>query len=684
MVGGAAVEAAVRSCRAIGYDGDIWPVNPNRARIDGVLCFPDLSRLPGVPDAAFVSVSREQTVSVVAALARLGTGGAVCHASGFAEDGAYGRQLQRDLAVAAGEMALIGPNCLGLINYLDGAALWPEQHGGSRVERGVAVVAQSGNIGQSLTMQRRSLPLAQLVTIGNSAVTGVLELVEAMLDDSRITAIGLHLEEMPDVARLSRVALEALRRRVPIVVLKSGSSELGARVTLSHTSSLAGPDVLCDALFRRLGIARVHRIEAFVETLKFFHTFGTVPSARIASASCSGGEAAHVADLAHQHELILPDFTTATASRLQAVLGERVSVRNPLDYHTYIWGDQKALTECFSAFLASGADCHLLVLDLPRADRCATDEFEITVAAFLAAHRATGSRACVVSSLPESLPEEIGRRLVAAGVAPMQGIADCLAAIAAAQQTGVAQRAVSTILPLEEAAVLTSGPIRQLNEAEAKTALCAFGVSVPFGKVGARDEVGEVAARIGFPVVLKAVSTTLAHKSEAGGVRVGLTSEDEVEKAAAAMCALSDQFLVERMVGGATVELIVGVHRDPQFGLAITIGAGGVLVDLLEDTATLLLPATPADIRGALGSLHIWPLLQGFRGQTADVDSVVDAVSSILGYARQHADLLVELEVNPLLVLPDGAVAVDALIRLTETDAQGCPALLRSDLEEIG
>jgi len=202
--------------------------------------------------------------------------------------------------------------------------------------------------------------------------------------------------------------------------------------------------------------------------------------------------------------------------------------------------------------------------------------------------------------------------------------------------------------------------------------------------VGARDEVGEVAARIGFPVVLKAVSTTLAHKSEAGGVRAGLTSEDEVEKAAAAMCALSDQFLVERMVGGATVELIVGVHRDPQFGLAITIGAGGVLVDLLEDTATLLLPATPADIRGALGSLHIWPLLQGFRGQTADVDSVVDAVSSILGYARQHADLLVELEVNPLLVLPDGAVAVDALIRLTETDAHECPALLSSDLEEIG
>lgn len=365
ILGGAAAEAAVRSCQAIGYGGDIWPVSPTRSTMEGLACFRDLTRLPGVPDAAFVAVSREHTIPAVAQLARLGTGGVVCHASGFAEDGGHGRELQRELVAAAGEMALIGPNCLGLVNYLDGVALWPEQHGGSRVDRGVAVVTQSGNIGQNLTMQRRSLPLAQLVTVGNGAVTSVLDVVEAMLDDSRITGIGLHLEEMPDVAELSRVALDALRRRVPIVVLKSGSSELGARVTLSHTSSLAGSDVICDAMFARLGIARVHRIEAFVETLKFLHVNGALPSARVSSASCSGGEAAHVADLAHRRGITLPAFPVATASRLHAVLGDRASVRNPLDYHTRIWGDEKALTDCFAAFLDSGSDCHLLVLDFP-------------------------------------------------------------------------------------------------------------------------------------------------------------------------------------------------------------------------------------------------------------------------------------------------------------------------------
>ena len=181
---------------------------------------------------------------------------------------------QRDLVTAAGDLALIGPNCLGFVNYLDGVALWPEQQGGSRVETGVAVITQSGNIAENLTMQRRSLPIAQLVTIGNSAVTGVVDLIEAMLSDSRITAIGLYLETVPDVAAFSRVAIEALRRRVPIVALKSGSSELGARITLSHTSSLAGSDALVSALFQRLGIARVRDVETFLETLKFLHVHG--------------------------------------------------------------------------------------------------------------------------------------------------------------------------------------------------------------------------------------------------------------------------------------------------------------------------------------------------------------------------------------------------------------------------
>ena len=677
VVGGREAEVAARQCRAIGFDGEIWPVHPTRAEIDGWPCFADVAQLPGVPDAAFVAVSREKTVKVVAELARLGVGGVVCHASGFAESGDYGAALERDLIAAADGMALLGPNCLGHLNYLDGAALWSEQHGGSRVDRGVAVIAQSGNIAQNLSMQRRTLPIAQLVTIGNSPVTDVPDLIEELLTDPRLTAIGLYLEEIPDVAHLSRAAIEALRRRIPIVALKAGSSELGARATLSHTSSLAGPDVLVDALFDRLGIARVHELDTFLETLKLLHVHGSLPGPRIVSASCSGGEAAHVADLAHPLELQLPELSEPTRARLHAVLGDRVSVRNPLDYHTYIWGDHDALTACFTALLDEPVDCHLLMLDFPRADRCDVSEFETTITAFEAAQKQTGARACVVASIPEGMPESVGHRLMSAGIAPMQGVASCLAAVVAAQRIGDAQAAAEPVPPLLPALPVNAGQVEQLDERSAKEILASNGIAVP-RSLAARDpaDVPRLAAELGFPVVLKALSDEVAHKSDVGGVRLGLNSEDAVRQAAADMAGLSDRFLVEQMIDDVVLELIVGVRSDPQFGLALTLGAGGALVELIQDSITILLPATTDDIRAALRRLRVWPALAGFRGQTVDLAAVVDAIAHVTAVASDHADRLVELEVNPLLVLPDGAVAVDALIRLAEPDRRRASATL--------
>lgn len=668
VVGGRAAEVAARQSRAIGFDGPMWAVHPTRPTVAGIACLRSTADLPEVPDAAFVSVPREDTVARVAELAALGVGGVVCHASGFAEDGEHGARLQAALVEAAGPMALVGPNCLGLLNYLDGTALWPDQHGGVRVESGVAVIAQSGNIALNLTMQRRSLPLAQVVTIGNSAVTGVVELVEGMLEDPRITAIGLHLEALPDVAGLSRVALEALRRRVPLVVLKSGSSAVGASVTLSHTSSLVGDDAVADALFRRLGIARVHRLEAFVETLKLLHVHGALPAARITSASCSGGEAAHVADLAPGSGVALPPLDAATTDRLHAVLGDRVMVRNPLDYHTFIWGSGPELTECFTALQGADADVHLLMLDLPRADCCDATEFETALAAFGTAQQGTGARACVVASLPEGMPEATGQRLVSLGIAPMQGVTDCLEAVAAAARIGTAQGRVDDILPVAPPLPMQAATARQdgrmLDEHSAKRALAAYGLPVPEGCVTTPAGAPQAAVRLGFPVVLKAVAEGLAHKSDVAGVHVGLASLEEVRAAADATSTLGPEVLVERMVDGAVLELLVGVTRDPQAGLVLTLAAGGVLVELLDDAVSVLLPASRADVHDALRTLRCWPLLAGFRGRATDVGSVLDAIEAVTAYAAAHADVLVELEVNPLLVLPAGAVAVDAVVRL--------------------
>jgi acetyl-CoA synthetase len=263
------------------------------------------------------------------------------------------------------------------------------------------------------------------------------------------------------------------------------------------------------------------------------------------------------------------------------------------------------------------------------------------------------------------MPEDVGRRLIDAGIAPMQGLGSCLAAIDAAARVGSAQAAAEEVLPLPAVGPVVVDTVAQWDEVAAKAALAAYGLSVP--PSGVADDpaaLPQLAADLGFPVVLKALADGLAHKSEAGGVAVGLDSEDAVRRAAAGMAGVAERFLVERMVEGAVLELLVGVQRDPRLGLGLTLGAGGVLVELVDDTATLLLPTTRTAIRAALTGLRVGPVLEGFRGRAADLEAVVSAVEAIARFAADHADRLVEIEVNPLLVLPEGAVAVDALIRL--------------------
>ena len=665
VVGGEAAAEVIRQCRRIGYTGQIWPVNPRRERIEGLPCYPDVAALPEGPDAGFVAVPAAATVDVVAELAERDTGGVVCHASGFAEAGEA--ELQDRLVAASGDLALIGPNCIGMLNYLDGVALWPDQHGGRRVDRGVAILSQSGNIGQNLTMHRRNLPVAYLATVGNGAGTGVAELLDLLAADDRITAIGLYLEGVGDVGALARAAERAARRGIPVVAVKSGSSELGARTNLSHTSSLATPDALAGALFERTGIARVGDLDTFLETLRFLHVHGPLDGTRIVSASCSGGEAALMADLAGPRGVAFPPFPGAVREGLRSVLGERVTVANPLDYHTYIWGDLAAQTACFGHVLGSGFDDHVLVLDVPRADRCDPSHWRTTLSAFVAAHRATGAPATVVSTLPEGLPEHLGDELAGEGIAAMRGMTAYLEAVRAAAAVGAA-RWNARGAPLA-GRVVDRSAVRTLDEAASKAELRAAGVPVPDGRVVAPRDAAEAAAAIGFPVVVKAVAAELAHKTEAGAVRLNLRTADDVREAAAELAGLSDRLLVEPMVGDASAELIVGVGMDARFGPALTLGSGGMLVELVRDSETLLLPADEDQIRTALSRLRVSALLGGYRGgPPGDVAAAVAAVAAVARYAEHNAYRLVELDVNPLLVRPRGVVAVDALIRFDDRE----------------
>lgn len=675
VIGGDDAAEVIRQCRRSGFDGTLWAVSASRETLAGLRCCPSVDALPAAPDAAFVAVPREQAVQVVGALARRGAGGAVCYASGFAEVGSDGEALQHALLQAAGDMPLLGPNCYGLLNHLDGSALWPDRAGGRRVERGVAILTQSGNIGLNLSMQRHHLPVACVISLGNMAQLGFHDLIDALLDDRRISAIGLHIEGLNDVAAFSAVALRALRQGVPIVALKTGASALGAQLAGSHTSALTGPDRLVDALFERVGIARVADLPLFLETLKLLHVCGPLAGTAIGSLSCSGGEASLVADLGERAGLQFPPLPAAVQQQLHEVLGPQVPPANPLDYHTYIWANVPALTRCFAAMRQAPIDASLLVLDFPNVaadgsgmtDSLAPGWAE-SLDAYLAARGTGDMPAVLVSTLAELMPASAAERALAAGVAPMQGLADCLQALAAASFIGRRRSERTSLRPVASPVPVEDGVVLTLDEAEAKAMLSAAGVPVPAHRAVTTANKAVAAAHvIGFPVVVKTVASGLLHKSEVGAVRLNLRDAEAVCQAVATM---PGPWLVEAMATCGVAELLVGITHDPQFGLALTLGAGGVWVELFGDTRTLLLPAQRHEIEQALKSLRCAPLLAGYRGKPpADMPALLDAIEATLRFAEQHAGQLHELEINPLIALPCGAVAVDAVVRLADRPA---------------
>ena len=294
VFGAQGADFAVSESQKMGFKGPIYAVHPTREQIAGLTCYQDVKQLPTPPDAAYIAVNAEASIDIVAALNAIGAGGAVLYASGFSEVGELGRQRQQRLLAAAGDMPIIGPNCYGVINALDKAVLWPDQHGLSPLEEGVGIITQSGNVGLNMTMQQTGLPIAYMVTLGNQAQLDIADIINTMLDDPRINAIGLHIEGIKDLPAFDTAARRALAQKVPIVAIKSGRTAAAAKIALSHTSSLTGADSLFDALFERLGIVRVNTLPVFLETLKLVSLMGPLTSNRIASMSCSGLSLIHI------------------------------------------------------------------------------------------------------------------------------------------------------------------------------------------------------------------------------------------------------------------------------------------------------------------------------------------------------------------------------------------------------
>ena len=676
MIGGRAIENAIGHARAIGFQGTIWPVHPTRESVAGLPCYPDVASLPEAPDAAFLATPAATTVEIVGALAQKGAGGAVCFASGFAETGEEGAALERTLAEAAGDMALLGPNCTGFSNYLDRVAVsLGSLEPLPPLERGPAFVAQSGSIGLNASRARRSLPFAYVMSIGNQAVTDMADLIGVLAEDTRVSAIALYIESLKRPAAFLGAVNRARAAGKPVFVLKAGRHDLSARMAQSHTAAMIASDDLYDALFERAGAVRVPTLSVLIETLKLFSYGGAPRGKRLAVLTCSGAESTLAADAALDAGFELPAPSEAARKAIGALLPAFGTANNPLDYHTQMWGDVAAQVRVFEALLADGFDGATLVMNFPCVDNPEVSPAYRDWIAAVDAALATDTQDTpfsVTFSLPEGVPDSERERLAAGGITPLQGFDDAFLALAAARDATISLQHPPA-LPLAGGTGATCRSRRARDEWASKRWLARQGVAIPTGRCVDPASAAAIAVELGFPVVLKAVSADLPHKTEAGAVVLGLNDRDAVEAAATAMVARLTagnpphritRMLVEAMEPRPVAELIVGISRDPHFGPVLAIGAGGVLAELLGDVVTLLLPAAIDDIRRALLGLKVARLLQGFRGgPQGDIEAAVATIAAIAEGALATPELI-ELDVNPLFVLPrgKGAIAVDALL----------------------
>ena len=607
------------------YAGEIWPVHPKKDAIRGRRVYRSVEELPDSPDAAYVGVNRHLTIDIVRDLAARDAGGAICYATGFIEAGEEGSELSRQLLEASGGMPLIGPNCYGLVNYLDGAIIWPDQQGGRRVDEGVAIITMSSNVGFNLTMQRRGLPVAYMLSLGNKLKFDLHDAIEIFAREERVTALGLYVEAMTDPLAFEDAVLLARKLGKPIVAIKTGRSEAAQKIVVSHTASLAGSDALISALFKRLGVARVGSLEALMEALKVLHVLGPLDGGRLGAMSTSGGDLTLIADAMIGTDLTMPPLSDEVSTRVGETVHERIVAANPLDFQMFDWNNADRMAETFTAFISDDFDATLCVLDYPREDLCDQSTWLGAERGFVRAVHERNHKGVVLSTFSDTISETVATRLIAEGIAPLAGIDTGLAGIQAAVEVGAAWRNPPKPHLIEMVGRTEDESVEVLDEAESKAFLSRLGVPVaPSEVVGNSQEAAVAAEELGYPAVVKALG--VAHKTEVGGVKLDLGNAEEV-----------------------------------------SVGGGGILVELMRDSVSLLLPVSGEEVMQALEQLECAPLFHGFRGRPhADLKAAIDAIMAIANWVEKDPALVVELDVNPLLLLADGegVIAADALIRM--------------------
>ncbi len=677
---------------ANGYQGDVFGVTPRHQEVLGSPCYPTLDAIPGSVDLAMVVVPSNLVLDVLGQAERAGVGAVNIITSGFGEqsdDEAHRRQDEvREFAQRTG-IRVVGPNCLGLISTP--ASLVAKSGAYANVRRGpIGIIFQSGLLAYSVVIPplEREFGYSYVITTGNEADLDATDFMRYYVEDDETRVIGCFIEQFRDPQKFLHVAEMAAERRKPLVVLKIGRSEAGKRAAQAHTGSLVGSDAIADAMMRQSGVVRVYNLDEMIETLAVFHAKRLPKGPGLGTIFVSGGACGLVADLSQDLGISLPQLAPETVAKLKPVIPEYGTVGNPLDT-TGQAATQPEILEGSLVSMAEDPNIHTVIYGQAYPSRV---DLQTPIGE-------------VLRAMPERFPDKVflimslvtgrvqdGRRYDQDPVEPtmhwdgvpfLQGTENSLRAVRSLIRYADYQRTRRAIarpsgtesgVAEQARALVTAANGKPLVERAAKDVLALYGIPVTRERLATNaDEAVAAAREIGYPVVLKIESPDIAHKTEAGGVLLGIGDDGAVRSGFETIVANAWKYKPEAQLGGVLVqemvsggrEMIVGMTRDPAYGPAVAVGLGGIFVEVLKDVALGVPPLTEHDSRAMLGRLRGAAILEGTRGAVpADRDAVVDILSKFSQLCLDLRDVVSEIDINPLLVFDQGkgARVVDCLI----------------------
>ena len=669
--------------RAGGFPGEIYSVNPRRETAHGQRAYPDLGSLPETVDLAYVLVGTDAVLPVMAQAAEAGVANLAIVAAGFAEAGPDGQERQRRLtefARAHGQL-VFGPNNLGYINAPANTMAFSQPIPSPFPRGGVSLLSQSGALAIFALeyFAARDVGLSCLLTMGNEAMINVAHGMEFLVEDPGTRVIALFLESIRQPAEFRRLATRALELGKPVVACKIGRSRLGARAAAAHTGALVGDDAVIDAALRQLGVIRVDSLEDLIVTAGLLDSYGPIRGSRVGVVTASGAMCGVVSDIAERERIELPDFSPATVDTLRtSILPPFATAQNPLDLTGYTVVEPGLADKAHElVFNDPGLDVVVLTAALPQSQEQLSPLYESALQQI--AHRVKTANAQVLltshlmgdqTAFARGYRASLGLPMMLPGAE--KGLPALARAIWWSEKLHAADRPDASAEP--SAAPRGAADDAAWSEVRAREHVSAAGVPVVPGELAVSADAAVAAAdELGYPVVLKAVSASLLHKTNIGAVALDLADADEVRSAfqrvtEAASAHVSDLegVLVTAMRHGG-LELIVGVVSDPLWGPVLAVGLGGIWVEVLRDSAQRLLPASRAEIRRMLDELQASALLYGARGQEpADLTVLTDVIGRISDAAVSLGDRLGTLEVNPLRVAGAEVEALDVLVTWRE------------------